>query len=261
MPWKEDERCAPPVVVNAGLNPAHGHLRLDRVPGSKMGNPIHYSLELPQRCLQLIDELWPAVQRSRQRDRPDLGSLSTTFLISMSMPIINLPVERLERHKNSTSDGYVDDRHIDTKVSAAVEQVLGGYELKRAPFFVQGEWRFTTRTTPPLPNIARGLPDAIASQLSTDEAATRASKMPTSQWCGILRNAMAHGGIAYLDKNGRSTYGDPVEMLLFASGKFNTDGKLIAVNLLRISESDYRAFLGRWVGWLVASGVAGQLAA
>jgi hypothetical protein len=24
-----------------------------------MGNPLHYSLELPQRCLQLIEELWP----------------------------------------------------------------------------------------------------------------------------------------------------------------------------------------------------------
>ncbi len=37
----------------------------------------------------------------RQKGRPDLGSLTTTFLISMSMPIINLPIERIERHKNA----------------------------------------------------------------------------------------------------------------------------------------------------------------
>lgn len=176
------------------------------------------------------------------------------------MPIINLPIERLERHKNNGSDGYADDRHIDVKVSAAVDQVLGGQELRRAPFYAQGEWRFATCTQLPLPNLARGLPDAIANQLATDEAATMASRMPTSQWCGILRNAMAHGGIAYLDKNGRR-YGNPVEMLLFASGKFDAGDKLVAVNLLRISESDYRAFLGRWVDWLVASGISRELAA
>ena len=36
--------------------------------------------------------------------------------------------------------------------------------------------------------------------------------MATSQWCSILRNAIAHGGIAYLNENGRSSYGEPVKM-------------------------------------------------
>src|SRR5690606_34298465 len=107
------------------------------------------------------------------------------------------------------------------------------------------------------------LPDAIAKLLGTEEASERAEKMPTSQWCGILRNAMAHGGIAYLDEDGRSTYGNPVKMLLFVSGKFDPANpkKLIAVNLLRISETDYRAFLGRWVTWLTHSGVSKVLSA
>jgi hypothetical protein len=48
-----------------------------------------------------------------QVDRPDLGSLTTTFLISMSMPIITLPIERIERHRDATGQGYADDRHID----------------------------------------------------------------------------------------------------------------------------------------------------
>lgn len=79
----------------------------------------------------------------------------------------------------------------------------------------------------------------------------------------VRHPAKRHGAWrhAYLDKNGKSTYDDPVEMFLFASGKFDPADKLVAVNLLRISESDYRAFLGRWVGWLVASGIAGELAA
>jgi hypothetical protein len=44
-----------------------------------MGNPLHFSMEVPQRCLQLIEELWPHVENTRQADRPELGSLTTTF--------------------------------------------------------------------------------------------------------------------------------------------------------------------------------------
>jgi hypothetical protein len=38
-----------------------------------MGNPLHFSAELPQHCLQLIDELWPHVEKIRQAGRPELG--------------------------------------------------------------------------------------------------------------------------------------------------------------------------------------------
>jgi hypothetical protein len=43
-----------------------------------MGNPLHYSVELPQWCLQLIDDLWPLAEQTRQRSAPGLGPLSTT---------------------------------------------------------------------------------------------------------------------------------------------------------------------------------------
>jgi hypothetical protein len=69
-----------------------------------MGNPLHTSLELPQRCLQLIDELWAAVEDTKEKQHPELGSLTTTFLLAMSMPIVNLPMERLVngRHIGNT---------------------------------------------------------------------------------------------------------------------------------------------------------------
>ncbi|SHJ12954.1 hypothetical protein SAMN04488012_10572 [Palleronia salina] len=98
--------------------------------------------------------------------------------------------------------------------------------------------------------------------------------MPASQWVSLLRNAMAHGGIAYLDENGRSRHGTPVKMFAFVSGKYGKPkcefadaacrfgmGKLDGLNFLRISEDDYRSFLGDWVAWLVASKIAKQAAA
>jgi len=85
--------------------------------------------------------------------------------------------------------------------------------------------------------------------------------MPASQWCSVLRNALAHGGIAYLNENGRSTYNEPVKMFAFASGKYINKHELAAVNLLRISEADYFDFLRNWVAWLQKTGIQDALAA
>jgi len=95
-------------------------------------------------------------------------------------------------------------------------------------------------------NNAKPVPDDLASELASEEAAARAGKMPTSQWCSILRNAMAHGGISYLNENGRSSYGEPVKMYAFVSGKFNEapPEELLHLYVLRISEINYRKFFG-----------------
>jgi hypothetical protein len=228
-----------------------------------MGNPLHFSAELPQRCLQLIDELWPHVEKTHQVDRPDLGPLTTTFLISMSMPIINLPIERIERHKNAQIERYADDRSIDPRVAAAVLDTLGGQKLSNAPFYLPGEWSFATYAKSPPLNIAKSIPDDLASELAGEKAAVKADKMPVSQWCSIIRNAMAHGGIAYLNESGRTSYGEPVKMYAFVSGKFDDieESKLLYLNVLRVSEVNYRKFLSRWVIWLKSSGLASELAA
>ncbi|MCC6948959.1 MAG: hypothetical protein IT539_14435 [Bradyrhizobiaceae bacterium] len=222
-----------------------------------MGNPLHYSLELPQRCLQLIEELWPHVERIRQREHPELGALTTTFLISMSMPIINLPIERLERHRDARSEGYADDRHIDPRIMEAVTTVLSNQALQKAPFYSPKAWSFVAYTNRPLFNIANPIPDDLALELDTDEATARAARMPTLQWCSILRNAMAHGGIVYLDDEGRASYGRPVKMYAFVSGKFaDSDREEVkGLNVLRISQANYHDFLRKWVAWLKSSGV------
>lgn len=220
-----------------------------------MGNPLHYSLELPERCLQLIEDLWPHAKKSRQREHPELGALTATFLISMSMPIINLPVERIERHRDSEDHGYADDRHIDPQVTEAVMTALSSQELRQAPFYSPQAWSFVAYSGRPLFNIAKSIPDDVAQELGAEEAFRTANKMPTSQWCGVLRNAMAHGGIAYLDGQGRTSHGQPVKMYAFVSRRFASDRREISgLNVLRISEANYLDFLRKWVAWLKSSG-------
>jgi len=251
-----------PIVAIPPLN-YHRSFCLDAwlFDGLKMGNPRNYSLELPERCLLLLDELWSRAQVTRSVDRPDLGPLTSTFLISMSMPIINLPIERIERRGGNEASHYASDRPVDPAAANAIVETLQRRSFGDAPFFVDGAWRFVSCRKPPFPNIAYGLPDPIAEELSAEDAALDAARMPASQWSSILRNALAHGGVAYLNRQGRSSFEEPVKMYAFVSGKYDQESEekpkpLTAVNFLRISETDYRDFLRRWVCWLRDTGIA-----
>jgi len=211
--------------------------------------------------MQLIDELWQHAGGLFQSDRRDLGPLTSTFLISMSYPIINLPIERIERHSSRHEQGYADDRHIDPKLAVAIWQDLGGKKLSEAPFFTSGAWSFCQSE---VFNISGGLPEKYAEALASPEAQTSASELETSRWCSALRNALAHGGVAYLNEDGRYAYEAPVNMYLFASGRYRREEdqqKLVGLNLLRITEVDYRNFLRSWVKWLQVSDVEAILEA
>jgi hypothetical protein len=151
--------------------------------------------------------------------------------------------------------GYADDRHNDPKLALTVWEALAGRKLREAPFFAPDIWSFCESE---VFNIAGGLPEKYAEVLASPEAHAAASEIETSRWCSALRNALAHGGIAYLNGDGRDTYEAPVSMYLFASGRYQREDdqpKLVGLNLLRIKEVEYRNFLRSWVEWLSQSGL------
>ncbi|RAP39495.1 hypothetical protein BYZ73_20205 [Rhodovulum viride] len=240
-----------------------------------MGNPQHYSVELPCRCLALINGLWHEASKLHGEENPELGPLTSTFLVSMSMPILTIPLERVERQIGKAEDqAYADDRHLGPKAADAFVDVIRKGKLGEAAFYKEGAWRFVSVRKGPFPNIASGLPEDLAEALSGDDAVEAARAMEASQWVSILRNAMAHGGIAYLDETGRSSHGTPAKMFAFVSGKYAKPkcqhaeancrfgmGKLEGLNILRISETDYRQFLEAWVAWLGATKIAKMPAA
>lgn len=227
-----------------------------------LGQPYHYGIEIPERCLHLIDSLWEKVGELHGGERPDLGPLTSTFLLSMSMPTINLPIERVERHIDK-SLGYADDRHISENAVKAFDAVIRKGSLGNAPFFEEPAWAFTEVLDKPPFNVADGIPEEICERLNGQDALAKAKKMPAQQWVSILRNALAHGGVAYLDENGRSGHDRPVKMYAFISGKYGRRdcehgeghcpaglGDLQGLRILRIGEDDFRSFLRSWVLWL-----------
>lgn len=228
-----------------------------------MGIPQHYSRELPERCLRLIDGLWPVAQTVRVPSQQHLGPLTTTFLLAMATPIITLPIERVERHFGKATEGYIDDRLLDELMTDEVRRVFKLGRFSDAPFFRAEQWRFTS-----VPyageNLAQHLPEHIAEQLATAGASEAASRLQVAEWASALRNALAHGGVIYVDADGRQSHGQPANGFVFVSAKYpngDTRQPPDRLKLLRIGETDFRRFLREWVEWLRTSGLSGALAA
>lgn len=226
-----------------------------------MGIPANYSRELPERRLYLIEQLLPQVEQTFLPGQEGVGPLTTTFLLAMATPIVVLPIERVERHRTA-AEGYVDDRALSPELAFAVDAALGGRPVSKSPFFEIGKWRLARITHQPGQNLARYFPHALSETLRAKEAETAASAMCASEWASCIRNALAHGGIAYLDSNGHQTYGQKAEVLAFISGRYGSDPATPEqLRVLSIDEPSFLAFLRMWVAWLSNTGLSFELAA
>jgi len=232
-----------------------------------MGIPQHYSRELPERCLFLIESLLSAVNDLAIEGDEHLGPLTTTFLLAMSNPIITLPIERVERHRRRALnglEGYADDRPLSPELTNAVDIALGENALEQSPFICAGAWRFSSIPYNEQQNVARYFPDDLAHALAMQDALEEARLMSASRWASCLRNSLAHGGVVYLDADGHQCFGQPTEMIGFVSAQYPKNNmrkppeRLVA---LRITRDDYLTFLRRWVGWLGESQLSLALAA
>ncbi|WP_426263775.1 hypothetical protein [Sphingomonas sp. PWP1-2] len=234
-----------------------------------MGVPYHTSRDVPGRCLWLIDRLFAKVQTITAPHEADLGPLDATFLFAMSTLILTLPIERLERHRRKEAlglQGYMDDRPLDPLAAKEIDAVLGSdaTAFNLSPFYIPGAWSFASVKYEPDQNLAREFPEELADGLSAQEAKSAAEQLSARAWMNCLRNALAHGGIVYLDAEGRQTNGQPTRMMGFVSAEYGKEGmrkppdRLIA---LRTTPDAYRATLERWVCWVQGTGLSEALAA
>ena len=225
-----------------------------------MGNPRNYSLELPNRCLDLLDGLWDAVANDEELGARHGGPLSTTFLLSLATPIVVLPTERILK-QHPLVEGSVDDWHLDRELADRLRlDFITADPLGTCPFFSNDDgWSYVRYDSHH--NFARGLPVEVAAGLSEPEAKNAAANLLAVTAILILRNSLAHGSIAYLDQHGSGLYGNRAENLALISERRNQAGEVIGYHVLRISETGFRSFLHRWVDWLNETGLSQALAA
>lgn len=215
--------------------------------------PEHYARDIVERCDSLIASLLPVVQG--QSDARFGGPLGTTFLVAMSSPMILLPVERMLKPA-AARDAVADDRVLDHTLGKAVVDVLSqATRFGDAPFVREGAWSYVAGHAPF--NLARGMPSELLQSLSEPQAAKDAMDAPAARVVTDLRNALAHGGVAYLDEAGRQS-GGQAAMLAFV-GSVMKKGRITGVNVLRVREHDYLDFLAAWASWLRQAGVTAAL--
>lgn len=226
-----------------------------------MGNPNCYSLDIPVRCLDLLTTLLPVIEADKQIATKHDGPLTTTLTLALATPMLMLPIERIQKHL-SQDDGYANDRELLSGLAKQIDVAVRGKTLSDQEAFSVFNWSYLDCIKPF--NIAAGLENSLADQLSEHSSRDAALAMDFATFLSCLRNSLSHGGIIYLDDHGRSTHGQ-ASMLCFVSARHEyprpeydkRDGlcKVIPpvlkyLRLLRISETDFRNFLAEWVGWL-----------
>ncbi|MEJ6846800.1 hypothetical protein V3589_11345 [Sinorhizobium fredii] len=209
-----------------------------------MGNPTHFSLEVPKRAHQLLRDLYEQLGGSEGTRLP----LKATFLLSVSMPIVILPIERILKYKRKPAEVHMNDAILNARLADAVDRAIDLQAKVHTAKFFTGSWQYATlEKGSGFPNLAAvGLPEVIAAHLDAPQALEDARNLSANRFCKILRNALAHGGVLYLDQYGRSRSGAPVRRFAFVS----TDNSNKRLHFLRIKMADYRAFLQRWVDWM-----------
>lgn len=226
-----------------------------------MGAPNHYSLELPQRCLKLIEGLLP--QAEAVQNGP-YGGLSTTFLLAMSTPMLVLPIERIWKPLDSDADAYVSERQILPLMTAEFTRLLNSPSLAALDFYRPGDWRYAEADYVPDMKLGHFYDEYLLKGMAKADATNRAARLPAAQWASCLRNALAHGGVLYLDANYEQASGKRTCRLAFVSGKYDrVDGvqHLKRLRALAISQEAYVDFLRRWTEWLGSIGLTFQEAA
>ena len=212
-------------------------------------------MEIAARCQHLIELLVDQTGSDPKLIERWRGPLRTTFLLAMSTPMLILPMERLFRPVLRKA-GVADDSKLDKAVGDRVLTTFAdGRPFEQADFYETEAWSYIDSTKRFA--VADVWPSAIFDQLDTAEATAAAGAAPTADILECLRNALSHGGVAYLDDRGRQSE-DETNMLGFAAyPAFNRRDEL---RILRISVDGYQRFLCAWSKWLADSGIEEKLA-
>lgn len=220
-----------------------------------MGRPSHYSTDIPARGKELIELLVRYVEENSDPTGKWGGPLKTTFLLSMATPMLVLPIERIFRSVVEGRPGVADDAGLDPRIDARVAEVLGpGRSFEKAPFFEAGVWHFVSHSD--VFNVGGHWPVETLRMLASAEAETCARNADAAEILMVLRNALAHGGVTYLDREGGQTEA-ATNMLGFASTTRGANPR--GLRLLRVPVDAFQTFVAGWADWLTSSGVADHL--
>jgi hypothetical protein len=189
--------------------------------------PERFVTEFPERCGQLLDML-----ERPARDADLLGS----FALLVASAAFTIPFGRMveKGHPLGKPEGGLFDAIEGLKKDSFVGALF--WNGVRPAFF-----RYAT--------IVTDVEDSIQWRNERGEHPLKSSEVKDANIIlRTIRNALAHGNIVYLDKNGYETAGNRLVYLAFLSRHDGGKGYRVAI----FDEEGFLAFLKAWIGWIKA---------
>lgn len=206
-----------------------------------MINPV-FTYDFARRCRALLHDLEPV---ARTTHAPETGGpLTTTFAIAMAMPLIVVPIERLgtynraaghDRSRLPTMYGKL-DAELAKPFSAAKFRGGAAWALVTCPEPVNGPSDWQGRVV-----SAGGLFADVHRQAIDDTLG--------KEVLNGLRCALAHGSVAYLDRDGKYTPGAEAEVVALFATKREKDRPPV-VQIYAVHQDHFLTFLDDWACFL-----------
>ncbi|PZP20372.1 MAG: hypothetical protein DI607_00030 [Sphingomonas hengshuiensis] len=203
-----------------------------------MGVPDRFAIEYPRRALELIGML-----EAQARENNLLGS----FGLLAASAILTIPFERMR------TSHFLHDEARDTDLVKNLKALEKAAFLK-APFWRAepdvGAWRQS--------RIVNSV-DEVNGWLDQDGCDPRSEEVNTiqarkaSEVLRVLRNALAHGNIIYLDKDGQEIAGNKMVYMAFLSRYEETAVQREQAETYRVvitTEEAFLQFVKSWAEWI-----------
>lgn len=190
-----------------------------------MGVPDRFVTEYPARCRQLLDML---EEPARKAD------LVGSFALLVASAAFNIPFARM-----------VEKTH---PLGAPEDQLYQAVKGLKKQDFTQAEfWDGAQPAFFRYAKIVTGAEDSVQWRDANGQHPFSSSESKDANTVlRTIRNALAHGNVVYLDKNGHETAGERLVYLAFLSRHENGDGYRAAI----FDEETFLAFLKVWIAWL-----------
>ena len=202
-----------------------------------MGVPSRFAIEYPQRALELIRSFEKHARHS---------NLVGSFGLLAASAVLTIPYERMQaRH-------FLHDKDEDQDLANQLK-VLTKDRFLEAPFWAgrkPGRWR-QSRIMATVDQVdkwqnEKGLPslsdDANIIQTKTADKVIR-----------VIRNALSHGNIIYLNKNDQEISGSTMVSMAFLSRYEETEEQRRVSTTYRVvvtTEDEFLQFIKDWAFWV-----------
>ena len=204
--------------------------------------PERFSTEIPQRMRSLLDALEPI---ARQQD------LLTSFTLMAAMPILIIPLERIAKNRVGPRNEINDVKKARNFSSAWTEVKFKKFTNVFLPSREERpRWRYLIIPKTQIDNPTSWR-DSLGRHPIQPGAINEIETQDVENILTVMRNALAHGSIVFLDEKGEEKPKRKVTFIAFVSRVQGQERSSVdSFRVLIVDEESFLTFLKRWTEWI-----------